>query len=144
VITKPANVTYKKPTSDINLQIVAERVSQLLGRNVIVHSGDRDYRPKGSPAKSLHLSHRAIDLHIPNLPDSRVFNELKKHRAEIFASIVESYQVIHHGPHTETEAEHIHIGHYHLIKSVLTGPGVSFFTEGMTTKGKGHYSKVFV
>jgi hypothetical protein len=48
--------------------------------------------------------------------------------------------VIYHGPHTETEAEHIHVGDYPLIKGLTLGAGVTFLTEGVTPASKGKYT----
>jgi uncharacterized protein YcbK (DUF882 family) len=142
MITKTPQVHYKKPVSDTELKLILQRIAETLGRDINVHSGDRDYRRKGSPPKSLHLSHRAADLHVPGLIDIEVFNQLRNAKDKIFAGTVNSYQVIRHCPHTETEAAHIHIGHYHFIRSFVTGPGVSFFVEGLTPGTKGKYTKV--
>jgi hypothetical protein len=142
MLTASPRVIYQKSTSDVSLRIVLDRASRILGRTIVVHSGDRDFRPKGSPSKSLHLAHRAVDLHVPHLSAGQLFHDLLEHKAEIFESAVESYQVIHHGIHTETEAEHVHVGHYHMIKAMVTGPGISFWLEGMTPNTKGRYSKL--
>jgi hypothetical protein len=135
-------VHFIKPVSDNALRLILNEIAQTLGTNVIVHSGDRDYRPKGSPSRSLHLSHRAADLHAPGMTDDLLFGKLQAAKAKIFHSAINSYQVIHHGKFSETEGEHVHIGHYQLIKSFVTGPGVSFWAEGIIPGSKGHYRMI--
>ena len=135
-------VHFVKHVSDNDLRLVLNEIALTLGTNVIVHSGDRDYRPKGSPSHSLHLSHRAADLHAPGMTDDFLFARLQAAKSKIFHSATNSYQVIHHGKFSETEGEHVHIGHYQLIKSFVTGPGVSFWVEGIFPGGKGRYTLV--
>jgi hypothetical protein len=141
MLQKLGVVHYKKPVSDMELQLIVKRIADAVGI-VTVHSGDRDFRPQGSPKHSLHLSHRAADLHAEGMTDSALFDFLRGHKGDIFKSAVHRYQVIHHGRFTETEGEHIHLGDYHLIKSYTTGPGVSFFVEGMTPASRGVYTPV--
>jgi hypothetical protein len=135
-------VHFNKPVTDVDLHLVLDKIALALGTNIVVHSGDRDYRPKGSPSRSLHLSHRAADLHAPGMSDDLLFNRVQAAKTTIFGSAVNSYQVIHHGKFSETEGEHVHIGHYQLIKAFSTGPGVSFWVEGITADGKGVYRKL--
>lgn len=140
MLAKEGTVYYRKHVSDVELQLILKRIAQSLGTNLTVHSGDREFRPKGSPSKSLHLSHRAADVHAEGLPDTDLFRELLTNRTKIFDSVVHRYQVIHHGRFTETEGEHVHIGDYHFVKALAAGPGISFFEEGMTPATKGHYT----
>ena len=141
IIPKPV-VTYQRPVSDIQLRIVIEQIAELLGRGLRVHSGDRDYRPAGSPKRSLHLAHRAADFHVAGMSDQHAFQLLKQSRKKLPTSGIHRYQIIHHGPHTETEGEHLHIGDYQFIKSLLVGPGVTFLVEGLSPRTKGVYSVV--
>jgi hypothetical protein len=142
MLTKGGTVVYRKHVSDIELQLILNRIAKSLGTNITVHSGDRDFRPKGSPTKSLHLSHRAADVHADGLTDTHLFRELRIKQAEIFDSVVHRYQVIHHGKFTETEGEHVHIGDYHFIKALSIGAGISFLEEGVTPSAKGHYTLI--
>ena|SRR6266849_5671844 len=140
MLVKSGSIHYTKPVSDIELRIIIQRIADCLGSHVTVHSGDRDFRPKGSPKRSLHLAHRAADLHAQGLPDAMLFDLIRKNKDVIFNSAVHRYQVIHHGRFTETEGEHVHIGDYHFIKAMVTGPGISFFVEGISPALKGHYN----
>jgi hypothetical protein len=135
-------VVYRKPVSDVSLKLLLERIATLLGVTITVHSGDRDYRPKGSPSKSLHLKHRAADLHVSGIADRVAFDRLRTRRRDFNELAINRFQVIYHGPHTETEAEHIHIGDYALIKAMVLGTGVTFLTEGTTPATKGKYTVV--
>jgi hypothetical protein len=132
-------VHYRKVVSDVELQLILRRIAEILGTNITVHSGDRDFRPKGSPAKSLHLLHRAADVHAAGMTDTDLFDLSQNKKSEIFDSVSHRYQVIHHGRFTETEGEHVHIGDYALIKALAVGPGISFYAEGMTPATKGKY-----
>jgi hypothetical protein len=51
-------------------------------------------------------------------------------------------QIIHHGHCTQTEAEHIHVGHYTLEKTIVSSSGVAFITEGITPQRKDRYVEV--
>src|SRR5215469_16652825 len=103
MLAKSGSVLYRKSVSDVELQLILRRIADCLKTNLTVHSGDRDFRPKGSPRNSLHLSHRAADIHAEGLSDDALFNQLQLKKAEIFSSAVHRYQVIHHGKFTETE-----------------------------------------
>jgi hypothetical protein len=139
MITPRPSVIYRKPVSDGELKLVFERIADALGASLTVHSGDRDYRPKGSPSKSLHLRHRAADFHVSGIPDCRAFELLKRKRQQLGPLTIKRLQIIHHGPYTETEAEHLHIGDYALIKALVLGPGITFLAEGETPATKGRY-----
>jgi muramidase (phage lysozyme) len=105
------------------------------GRDITVTSGDRNSVVRGSSRRSLHLAHRAADFHVNGLADARVFQSLKENIAAIFER-TEGYELIHHGRYTETNGEHLHIGHY-SGRNVGT---VIFKTEGLTHATSGHYS----
>src|SRR5579863_1272833 len=107
MLTKKPSVLFKKHTSDVELELIIKRVAEALGRDIVVHSGDRDHRPKGSPAHSLHLFHRALDFHVTGMSDGDVFHALMLYKGQIFSSVIHSYQVIHHGRFTATEGEHV-------------------------------------
>jgi hypothetical protein len=140
IIPKP-KVLFLRPVSDIQLRLLLGSIAELLGRDLRVHSGDRDYRPKGSPRRSLHLAHRAADLHVNGMTDDQAFRLLLALRTKLPTNDIHRYQLIHHGQFTETEAEHIHIGDYPLITGLALGPGVTCLVEGMTPQTKGKYSR---
>ena len=140
MITPRPSVTYRKHVSDIQLQLVLGRIAEILGYALTVHSGDRDFRPKGSPGKSLHLHHRAADFHVSGLTDQQAFDVLRRKRSELGPLPIHRLQIIHHGRYTETEGEHLHIGDYALIRALALGPGVTFLNEGTTPQTTGHYS----
>ena len=129
-------VTYEKTTSDEHLQVVMERLSELLGKTVVVHSGDRDYVPPGGSTTSLHLAHRAVDFHIDDLSDSSIFESMKANLSRLLNK-TEGYELIRHGEFTETGGAHLHLGHYqsgtHTGKALLK-------LEGLTAQTRGHYS----
>jgi muramidase (phage lysozyme) len=128
-------VTYTKSTSDAHLKVVMERISELLGKTVVVHSGDRNYVPPGGSRKSLHLARRAVDLHVPGISDSSVLTSIKGNIDKIFDKS-QGYELIRHGEYTNTGGPHIHIGHYdgsHAGSVILK-------LEGLTPAGKGVYS----
>lgn len=135
---RPA-VIYHKHTTDGQLKILLERIAQVLGVNVTVHSGNRDFVPTGGAQKSLHLHHRAVDLHAGGLSDEQVFTRLKAHKSDLYDKNY-SYQIIRHGPHTATEGPHIHIGDYGFLRVQVHGAGLTFFVEGMTPQTKGVYT----
>lgn len=129
----------RKSVSDAFLREFMDGLARNLGLSIAVHSGDRDHRPKGSPSRSLHLAHRAADFHIRGMSDERGFAFLWQHRKSLPMSEIDRYQIIHHGKFTATEGEHLHVGHYQMIKAYAAGPGVTFWTEGRTVGSKGHY-----
>lgn len=134
-----ANVKYTKTVSDDHLKTVLQRISEFLKRDISVHSGDRGHVPQGGSRTSLHLKHRAADFHITGLSDAQAFKELKKAVKDGLAQLFdgkEGYEFIHHGPHTETEAEHLHLGHY---DGKFQG-FVVFKTEGLTKATAGEYT----
>lgn len=128
-------VTYLKATSDSHLKVVMERLSELMGKTVVVHSGDRSYVPKGGSTKSLHLAKRAVDLHIPGISDESILNSIKANLDKIFDKS-EGYELIRHGQYTATGGPHIHIGHF----SGTHAGNVILKLEGLTPATKGVYS----
>jgi hypothetical protein len=134
-----ANVKYTKGVSDDHLKTVLQRIAEFLKKDITVHSGDRGHVPQGGSRTSLHLQHRAADFHITGLADAQAFKELKKAvqtgAAQLFDA-TEGYEFIHHGPHTETEGEHLHLGHYQDRYPGL----VVFKTEGLTKATSGDYT----
>jgi len=72
------SITYNgKRVSDPALRNKLEQVADFFGRNITVTSGDRDFVPKGGSRTSLHLAHRAVDLHVQGIPDAEVFFQIK-------------------------------------------------------------------
>jgi peptidase M15-like protein len=130
-----ADVNYNgKTVSDENVQTVLGRVATELGKNVNVSSGDRGSAlDVGAGTKSLHLKHRAADFHVEGLSDEEAFKKIQEKKDDIFDSD-KRYEVIWHGPHTETMGQHVHIGRFE------TGTGVNFKKEGTTAETKGKYT----
>ena len=142
MLTRLPSVYYTKKVSDLEIKLILQCIADAVGSNLSVHSGDRDFRPKGGAKRSLHMAHRAADIHAEGISDAVLFRTIKAEREKIFTSFIHRYQVLHHGKYTETEGEHVHIGDYQFIKAVTMGPGITFLIEGMTPKTKGVYSEV--
>ncbi|WP_434387848.1 transglycosylase SLT domain-containing protein [Melittangium boletus] len=134
-----ANVKYTKSVSDEHLKTVLQRIADFLKKDITVHSGDRGHVPEGGSRTSLHLQHRAADFHVVGLADDQAFKQLKtavkNGQARLFDA-VDGYEFIYHGPHTETEAAHLHLGHYQGKYSGF----VVFKTEGLTQATAGEYT----
>src|SRR5262245_43048930 len=130
-----AEVDYAgKTVSDENVKMVLSRVAEKLEANVTVSSGDRaGALSVGAGNKSHHLSGRAADFHVAGLTDEEAFKKIQEKKGDLFDAD-KKYQVIWHGPHTETMGQHVHIGRYE------TGTGVEFFKEGTTEDSKGTYT----
>ena len=128
-------VTYIKTTSDSHLRTVMERLSEILGKTVVVHSGDRNYVPSGGSPTSLHLAHRAVDFHVADLSDNFILDKIKANYSRIFDRS-EGYELIRHGEYTATGGPHLHIGHF---QGTHTGK-VLLKVEGLTPSTKGSYS----
>jgi len=138
--SKAFRVYYSHAVSDDHLHAVLLRAAQVLRADVRVTSGDRDKALKvGGKNRSLHLQHRAADFHMTSLTDAMVFRNLQTHGQDIFFPGI-AYELIHHGPYTETMGEHVHLGNYPVGR--LTG--VHCKEEGLTEAGKGHYPTVRV
>ena len=128
-------VIYQKTTSDKHLRVVMERLSELLGKTVVVHSGDRNYVPQGGSTTSLHLAHRAVDLHVDGLADADILEKIKANLSRLLDK-TEGYELIRHGQYTATGGPHIHLGHY---QGAHAGQ-VLLKLEGLTPQTKGDYS----
>ncbi len=108
-----ASVNFNgKNITDEEVKNVLQAIADTLGRNVNVTSGDRR-KPldvgagKGSP----HLFGRAADFHVQGLTDEIAYQKIKKFHESIFASGF-GYQLLWHGPYTETTGQHIHISRF--------------------------------
>ncbi len=128
-------VTYNRATSDAHLKIVMERISELLGKTVVVHSGDRDYVPPGGSRTSLHLAHRAVDFHVADLSDSFILDKIRANYSRLLDR-TEGYELIRHGEYTATGGPHLHLGHF---QGTNTGK-VLLKLEGLTPSTSGQYS----
>jgi peptidoglycan hydrolase-like protein with peptidoglycan-binding domain len=117
--------------SDPVLRHKLGQIADYFGRHITVTSGDRDYVPQGGSTTSLHLAHRAVDLHVDGLSDAYVFARL---RASGILS--NGYEVIRHGPFTATGGPHIHIGRYGYNRSS------DFKIEGTSPRNRGVYIHV--
>ena len=131
-----ATVNYNgTPVSDKHLRVILQSVADNLNQDLRITSGDRDkVLDIGGKKKSLHLQHRAADLHANGLTDAQVFVELKAKMNSIFDH-TQAYEVIRHGPFTGTHGAHIHIGHYGEGKAAA----VYFKKEGWTPDQKDKY-----
>ncbi|MGI9034797.1 MAG: D-Ala-D-Ala carboxypeptidase family metallohydrolase [Pyrinomonadaceae bacterium] len=131
-----ASVNYNGITvSDKPLRITLQSIADSLGTNLSITSGDRNVAlSMGGKKRSLHLKHQAADFHASGLSDAQVFAQLKAQMNNIFDHS-QAYEVIHHGPYTETTGPHIHVGRYGDGRS----PAVYFKKEGLTPATKGDY-----
>jgi muramidase (phage lysozyme) len=112
-----------------------ERISELTGKTVRVHSGDRNFVPKGGSTRSLHLAKRAVDFHVTDLSDTALRDKILQNLPKVFSKS-EGYEFIHHGPYTGTGGPHLHIGHFdgsHKGSVILK-------REGLTPATKNVYS----
>lgn len=130
-------VTYLKTVSDNNVKIVLQRIADNLGKNISVHSGDRTSIVQGSSKSSLHIHKRAADFHIQGISDAAGFKLLKEKFNDLFDAD-EAYEMIHHGQHTATGGEHLHLGRYGNGRKGY----VKFKTEGLSPATKGNYNDV--
>lgn len=99
---------------DQRLRDVLERIADETSRVVRVTSGDRDFVPKGGSPRSLHLINEAVDFHIEGLADDQAFTLIRLKRQKIFGDAKEDdfrFQIVHHGPYTETQGGHLHLGY---------------------------------
>lgn len=117
--------------SDPSLQEMLQHVAETLGRDIHVTSGDRPSIVQGSSGKSLHLINEAVDFHVIGLSDAEAFQVMREDRATIFGrerGAAFRWQLIRHGPHTKTNAPHLH-----LVFSPPDGPLVNrgFLVEGL-------------
>jgi len=140
---KPLTVEYKKAVSDPWLRRLLASISAAIGADMAVHSGDRNFVPQGGSKKSQHLDGRAADFKVKGYTPEQVFQKLRSAAAALPAPMGARYQVLYHGKHTATEAEHVHIGRYHFLdQKKSTRSGFDFWVEGDTPQTKGKYRQV--
>jgi hypothetical protein len=136
-------VNYGKyRVGDQRLRDVLERIADETSRVVRVTSGDRDFVPSGGSRKSLHLINEAVDFHVEGLSDEQAFMLIRMKRRDIFGNIERDafrFQIIRHGPNTETQGAHIHLGY---VPEGVKGISKGFLVEGLTPSGKGRYTTV--
>ncbi|MBE1162074.1 D-Ala-D-Ala carboxypeptidase family metallohydrolase [Dyella acidiphila] len=116
--------------SDPRLRDVLECMADALSRTVRITSGDRDFVPRGGALNSLHRSNEAIDFHVDGLADEQAFQLLRSKRREVFGSDTGNafrYQIIRHGPYTETQGPHLHLGY--------APPGIQNIRRGFMVEG---------
>ena len=118
--------------SDSNVRAALEKISGATGRSVNVTSGDRNFVPAGGARNSDHLKKRVADFHLEGIADEGGFAEIRNKGAAIFGSPM-TFQLIRHGPHTQTEGAHIHLG-----DPEEGSPRCGFWTEGLTPGDNGH------
>lgn len=132
--------TYQ--VSNEHLREALERMADELGHVVRVTSGDRNFVPKGGAANSLHLINMAVDFHVDVLTDDMAFKLIRMKRARIFGDAKGSsfrYQIIYHGPYTETGGEHLHLGY---VPEAQEKRSMGFLVEGLTPSTRGYYQYV--
>ena len=130
-----ASVIYSKTVSDENVKKILKAIADTLVKNVTVHSGDRSAVPTGGSTTSHHLLNQAADFHVVDLTDAVAYTKLKEKKSSIFDTD-QSYQVIHHGAHTDTGGQHLHIGRWVNKKTFW----IKWTTEGLTETTKGVYT----
>jgi hypothetical protein len=136
-------VHYQKEVSDPWLRRLLESVASLVGGNVTVHSGDRNFVPTGGSKTSQHLKGRAADLKVSGFTPKQVFDRVVAGASSLPAPMMGRYQVLYHGKHTSTEAEHVHVGRYAFLDQKKSErAGFDFWTEGLTVETSGKYSLV--
>lgn len=132
--------TYQ--VSDEHLRDALERMADELGHVIRVTSGDRDFVPKGGAKNSLHLLNMAVDFHVDVLTDAMAFKLMRMKREKIFGDTKGKsfrYQIIYHGPFTETGGEHLHLGY---VPEAQEKRSMGFLIEGLTPSTKGYYQYV--
>lgn len=141
-VNRPS-VKYNKPVSCTWLKRFLEAVAATVGGEITVHSGDRDHVPQGGSKTSQHLKGRAADLKVSGFSPKQVFDRLLAAGETLPSPMRARYQILYHGKHTATEAEHVHVGRYSFFdekKSSLAG--FDFWMEGATPETRGKYSLV--
>ena len=138
----PPSVTYKKPVSDTWLKRFLAAVASVVGGNVTVHSGDRDFVPQGGSRTSQHLLGRAADLKVSGHTPKQVFDCLLAAAEGLPAPMLARYQILYHGTHTCTEAEHVHVGRYAFLDKRSKRAGFDFWIEGTTQETTKKYKCV--
>lgn len=124
-----------KTVSDDEIKTVLRQIADLLGKDINVTSGDRNYVPPGGSPTSLHLSHRAVDFHLAGMDDGAAYQQIKINSYYIFSSS-HGYEFIWHGDYTGTGGPHLHLGRF----GAATPGYVRCIKEGITSTGKGVYS----
>lgn len=127
---------------DQRLRDVLERIADETSRVVRVTSGDRNFVPDGGAPDSLHLINQAVDFHIDGLSDEQAFNLLRLKRSEIFGDATGNafrFQIIRHGPNTETQGPHIHLG---IVPDGDQGKRRGFVVEGVNGSTRRRYITV--
>lgn len=134
-----ADVTYLKTVSDSILKTVLQRIANLTGKNITVHSGDRpaEQKVRGSNSGSLHVAKRAADFHIKGMTDTQGFAYFRSNMNQIFDQ-TEAWEVIQHRPGGQTEGPHLHIGRYGNDRRGY----VNFKLDGLEYGKKYHVEKV--
>jgi len=136
----PALVEYNgHEVSDPRVKAGLEAISKYFASSTVnVRSGDRDYRPQGSPAHSPHLSHHAADIHVMGKTDDQVKQMLKD---PMMADALRGLRVLQHGPYTATEGPHIHIDSVDETgQPADANEPVEFMHEGMDAAGRNVYT----
>ena len=95
--------------SDPVLRRALERISAVAGKPVVLTSGDRNYVPSGGSHRSLHMANRAADFYVEGLTLQQAFDLIRRNRGEVLVG--GGFELILHGPHTQTTGPHLHLGH---------------------------------
>jgi hypothetical protein len=142
MLARAPGVTFKKVVSDLYIHRMLNAIAEQLGRDITVHSGDRHHVPKGGARKSHHLEGRAADFHVAGLPDADAFAALMSVADRLPTFPDQRFNLIHHGPYTATEGEHLHLGHYSILEKSAAPWSLVFRVEGLTPTGKNQYPVV--
>lgn len=128
--------------SDDRVRDALQAIADTVGRVVRVTSGNRGHVPSGGATNSLHLLHQAADFHCDGFTDEQAFGLIRTKRKEIFGDERGAsfrYQIIYHGPYTETQGSHLHLG---WVPAERTRQLRGFVVEGLTQITRGKYDMV--
>ena len=103
--TKSPEVIYGNyQVSDKTLRETLRGISEILGADIVLTSGDR-HRIVNGNTRSHHLEGRAADFYVEGLSLSQAYEKIRN-----LPVIENGYQLIHHT--TQTKAPHLHLGRY--------------------------------
>lgn len=124
-----------KTVSDDEIKLVLEAMSAYFEKDVNVTSGDRGTPLEvGAGEGSLHLQNRAADFHVDGYDDGTAYLHIKVFASAFFLK-GQRYEMIWHGPHTETMGQHLHVGRIGASENAY----IKFRKEGVTSDTTGNY-----
>jgi hypothetical protein len=129
--------------SDYHIRCLLAAIAGELGRNITVHSGDRHKTLSvGAGSKSHHLDGRAADFHVTGMLDEDAFDAIMERADQLPTFPNQRFNLIRHGPYTETEGPHLHLGHYRILEKHTAPYSMVFRVEGLTAETSKIYSIV--